>query len=109
MVGASKSGTIDDVAETTLGIASSGRVCMWLVQFRSASFVGSVTIKGKAGGSQFPLLALAYKDMEAGTNATAAFTGGGMALVDATGLEVVLDCTSYTSGDLDYEAHPVVG
>jgi hypothetical protein len=87
----------------------SDRVCSYLIHFQSASFSGSVTIKGGVIDKAYTLIALGYKDMETGDNATAAITGNALVLVDASGINVVLDCTAYTSGTLAYTAVPLVG
>ncbi len=73
------------------------------------SFSCSVTIKGSVIDSNYTLIALGYKNQATGTNATAAITGNALVLVDAAGLNVVLDCTSYTSGSLAFTAIPMVG
>lgn len=101
-------GEISATGQTALPNPVSDRVCSYLIHFESVSFSGSVTIKGAALDSSFTLIALAYKDMNAGTNATAAITGNGLVLVDASGVEVVLDAT-VTSGSLKFTAVPLVG
>lgn len=104
-----RTGTIDAAGQTDLGLAVSGKVCSWLIQFESASFSGSVTIKGAAADTVNTALALAYKNMVTGENATAAITGNALVLVDGSGCGVQLDCTSYTSGELGYTARAMIG
>lgn len=102
-------GTIDAADQFNLPNPMSDRVCSYLIQFESASFSGSVTIKGAALDSKNTLIALAYKNMATGVNATAAITGNAMVLVDASGVGIALDCTSYASGSLSYTAVPLIG
>src|SRR5688500_8926143 len=102
-------GVIDADEEFNLPNPMADRVCSYLIQFESASFSGEVTIKGAALDSKNTLLALAYKNMSTGLNATAAITGNAAVLVDAAGLGLVLDCTAYTSGSLAYTAVPLIG
>ena len=101
-------GTISATGVTSLPNPVSDRVCMYLIQFESASFSGSVTIKGAALDSNFSQIALAYKNMNTGVNATTAITGNGMVLVDAAGINVALDAT-VASGTLRFVAIPMVG
>jgi hypothetical protein len=87
----------------------SDRVCSYLIHFQSASFSGSVTIKGGVADGSLTGMAVAYKDMETGLNATAAITDSGLILVDASGIDITLDCTAYTSGSLTFTARPMIG
>ena len=75
----------------------------WAVQQRAPQLVFTGTIVGLTG------LAVAYKDMETGLNATAAITDSGLILVDASGIDITLDCTAYTSGSLTFTARPMIG
>ena len=110
MVGQMKSGTIDEAGQTALGSAASSRVSSWAIEFISSSFSGSVTIKAKGADSRDGTLQnKGYKNQVTEAAATAAITGTGLVLVDSSGLDIVLDCTSYTSGDLNYVATPLVG
>ena len=112
MVGPVITGSVGATGQFQLGEAAAGRVSSWLVQFQSASFSGSVTIKGKASAnaaSAYTLSALGYKDMATSAVATAAITGNALVLVDGSGLNVILDCTSFTSGSLGFVALPLVG
>jgi hypothetical protein len=102
-------GVIDATGQTLLAIPVSDRVCSYLIQFESASFSGSVTLKGALSGSGYTQTALAYKNMATGASATDAITGSGLVLVDASGCDVVLDCTSAASGELAFTAIPLVG
>lgn len=101
-------GTISATGVTSLPNPVSDRVCMYLIQFESASFSGSVTIKGAALDSNFAQIALAYKNMNTGVNATSAITGNAIVLLDAAGVNIALDAT-VTSGTLRYVAVPLVG
>lgn len=102
-------GTIIGTGQTGLPNPMSDRVCSYLIQFESSSFSGSVTIKGSAIDSAHTLIALGYKNMSTGTNATTAITGNALVLVDAAGINTVLDCDNYTSGTLAFTAIPLVG
>ena len=104
-----RTGTIDETGQTDLGLPISDKVCSWLIQFESASFSGSVTIKGAAADTANTALALAYKNMVTGENSTSAITGNALVLVDGSGVSVQLDCTSVASGSLAYTARPMVG
>lgn len=103
-------GEIDATGATELPIPVSDRVAMYLIQFESVSFSGSVTIKGAAldTSADFTPIALAYKDMTTGVNATAAITGSALVLVDSAGIGLSLDAT-VASGSLRYKAVPLVG
>lgn len=110
MVGQVKSGTISATGQIHLGQPASGRVSSWAIEFVSAAFSGSVTIKAKGADSQQTTLQnVGYKNQVTEAAATAAITGTGLVLVDSSGLDTVLDCTAYTSGDLHYVATPLVG
>jgi hypothetical protein len=103
------SGSIAATGQTVLPLPVSDRVCSYLIHFNSAAFSGSVTIKGGVDDKNYALSALAYKNMATGENATDAITGSGLVLVDASGCNVVLDCTAYVSGGLSFTAMPRVG
>lgn len=102
-------GTISGTGQTTLPLPVSDRVCSYLVHFQSSSFSGSVTIKGGVADGSRTSLAVAYKDMTTGLNSTAAITGNALVLVDASGIDLTLDCTAYTSGSLGFTARPMIG
>lgn len=104
-----ETGVIDAATQYELGNPMIDRVCSYTIQFQSTDFVGSVTIKGAVDGTAFTTLALAYKNMSTGLNATAAITGNALVLVDASGIGISLDCTAYTSGSLAYKAVPLIG
>lgn len=104
-----RTGTISETGQTDLGLAVSDKVCSWLIQFESASFSGSVTIKGAAADSANTAIALAYKNMATGENSTSAITGNALVLVDGSGCGIQLDCTSAASGSLAYTARAMVG
>lgn len=105
-----RKGTIDAAGQTDIGDAAGGSVSRWAIQFTVPSaFSGSVTIKGRVRGSGNDPVAIAYVDFADGTTKTAAITGAALLLVDASGLDVELDCTAYTSGELQYDALPLIG
>jgi hypothetical protein len=103
------SGSIAAVGQTVLPCPNTDKVCSYLIHFNSAAFSGSVTIKGGVVDQAYALSALAYKDMATGENATAAITGSAVVLVDASGVDVTLDCTARASGSLSFTAMPLVG
>jgi hypothetical protein len=103
------SGSIAATGQTVLPNPVGDKVCSYLIHFNSAAFNGSVTIKGGVIDQAYALSALAYKDMATGLNATDAITGSGLVLVDASGCNVVLDCTARTAGSLSFTAMPLVG
>jgi hypothetical protein len=104
-------GVIDEQGQWELPIPVSDRVASYLIQFESESFNGSVTIKGAAldTGEDFTPLALAYKKMTTGLNATAAITGNALVLVDSAGVGISLACTSYVGGEMRFKAVPMIG
>lgn len=104
-----QTGTISATGTTTLPIAMGDRVSMYCIHFESSSFSGSVTIRGAAPGQPgFSALAVAYKNMVTGLNATVAITDDALVLVDAAGIQISLDAT-VTSGSLKYAATPLIG
>lgn len=109
MTGGKKTGAIAATGQTQLGQASGRRVSSWLIQFESASFSGSVTIKSAASDTNYTAIAVGYKDMNTGTNSTSAITGNALVLVDSSGVDVQLDCTSRSAGTLNWTAIPLVG
>jgi hypothetical protein len=102
-------GSIGAAGQFELGNPMIDRVCSYLIQFQSTDFIGSVTIKGAVDGKAYTTLGLAYKNMVTGLNATGAITGNALVLVDASGIGISLDCTSYTDGTLAYKAIPLIG
>ena len=95
--------------------ANSGIVNRWTIGLNSASFSGSVTIKCRPTGTAdtpvaSPYIGL-YVNGAVGTGAatTTAITGTSNIEVDATGMEVVVDCTSYTSGTLTMTLRHAIG
>lgn len=103
------SGTITAATTYAIPNAATDRVTSYAIQFKSNSFVGSVTIKGGIADKAYGVLPVAYKNMVTGLNATAAITDNALVLVDAAGLDLTLDCTSYTSGSLTFTAIPLIG
>lgn len=101
-------GTISETGSRTLPLAMGDRVSSYTIHFHSASFNGSVTIRGAAPGQGLAALPVAYKNMETGLNATAAITGNALVLVDAAGIELTLDAT-VSSGSLRWAATPMMG
>ena len=105
-----KSGTINAVAAHVLGDASDAIVSRWAVQMVSSSFVGTVIIKGRVTGSAMAFVAIAYVDLADGSTKSASLVDtGGIYLIDASGLDVELDCTAFSSGSLTFSAIPLEG
>jgi hypothetical protein len=102
-------GTITATGIVSLPNPMSDRVCSYLIQFESVAFNGSLTIKGAVIDQAYTGIALAYKNMNTGLNATAAITGNTLVLVDSAGINLILDVTSVVSGSLKYTAIPLIG
>ena len=112
MVGPNKSGTISATGQVNLGPAALKRVSSWLIQFQastSPAWSGSITIKGAATDTANTVIALGYKGMDTSAVETAAITTNDLVLVDSSGVDVQLDCTSYTTGSMAYTAVPLLG
>lgn len=107
--GPTREGSIDAEQAYRAGSGVGSRVSSLFIQFEDQSFSGSVTIKGRASGTSRPLIGLGYKDNETNATATAAITTNASVLVDATGQDIYLDCTSRSAGALEFTAIPVVG
>ena len=95
--------------------SNSGVVNRWAIGLLSASFSGSVTIKGRTLGSTdtpvaFPYISQ-YLNGAVGTGGlvSTAITGTSYIEVDASEFEIVVDCTAYTSGTLTMTVRPVLG
>lgn len=91
------------------GAAQPQAVATLVCELVSSSFSGSVTVKARAAGSSQTPQAIAYYDYTTGAYSTAAITGTKLIAVPNSGLDVCLDCTSYTSGSLTYRGKAVVG
>jgi len=105
-----------------LGDASDGLVGTFAVHFvDDNTFSGSVSVKARSraisnGASTPAFLAIPYLPLNLngsagtyGTGVTTAITTNSIILVPASGLEIALDCTSYTSGSATVYVTPVVG
>jgi hypothetical protein len=91
-----------------------------LLHLVSDSFSGSITVKARAGSVAAQTDAIdpvavnylnIYSNGAVGDQAYAndALTDTSLILVPATGQQIVLDCTSYTSGTFTVYAVPVLG
>ena len=92
------------------------------IHLQSSSFVGSITVKARVfpDFSNTPTpptvtpVAWSYLSYYLNGAATAgvlstAITGTSVILVPASGLQIVLDCTAYTSGTMQVTVEPCVG
>lgn len=110
-------GTIDTNhhAETKLPAISGGVVSRWLVELESSSFSGSLTIKGRAAGRNGVWKAVPYTALHlnasAGTGGlvTTAITDTSLIVVDASGQEIDISCSSFSSGSMAVNAIPLAG
>lgn len=86
-----------------------------VVQLTSSSFVGSVTVKGRVAGSSATPVAIEYIKrylngvVADGSKVSTAITTDSLIEVDSAGIDVVLDCTSFTSGSLAVVTKDLVG
>jgi hypothetical protein len=107
--------TINAADDYILRAPIHGNVCRWAIGLVSASFSGSITIKGRPAGSSGAFAAIPYIKLHLngsvgdGTVVSTAITGTSLIQVDATGLDIDVDCTSFTSGSMGLFASPVVG
>jgi len=107
--------TVDAADDFILRQAGSGVVSGWFVSLVSASFSGSVTIKGRRSGTINALLAIPYKKYHLNgavgdaTYVSTAITGTSLIFVPSEGMDVSVSCTSFTSGSLALAAYPVLG
>jgi hypothetical protein len=104
-----------------LGNAGQTFVSTWAVMIvNDASFVGSISVKSRIQGKEaadasvapVPVVYVArYLNGSVGTDAlvSTAITTTTLMIVPATGQNIVLDCTSYTSGSCSVYAFPYEG
>lgn len=97
-----------------------GSVATYLLHLVSDSFSGSITVKARAGCAEAQSdavtpVAVNYLKMYVNgavgdqSYANAALTDTSLILVPATGQQIVLDCTTYTSGTMTVYASSVMG
>ena len=92
------------------------------IQLQSASFSGTITVKARVfpdfGNTPTPptVTPVAWSYLTYYLNGSAAtgivntgITGTSIILVPATGLQIVLDCGTYTSGSMQVTVEPCVG
>lgn len=98
--------TINAADTYIIGGDSTGQVSTLTIELTSVSFSGSLTVKArKAGTTQTPV-AIPYKSrylngsVSTDGNLTTAITTTSLIEVDAAGLDVVVDCTSFVSGSM---------
>lgn len=117
MTGEARTGTLTAATGQTYLYGGPGsRVGSVVVQFEfsgSPAADHSITLKGRtqADGSAInkTLLAVAYKDYQTGTNATAAITANKSVLIDASGLDIFADVTTVTTGSVAWTAFQLLG
>lgn len=117
MVGPARVGTIGNATgETFLGSGVGSRVSSLLVQFDYSAAPAanhSISLKGRAQGDGsgifMPLVGVAYKNMTLGDVVSTAITADALVLVDASGLDIVADVTTVTTGSVRYTVHQLVG
>ena len=89
-----------------IGQGSEHSASTCLIQFTNSSFTGSVTIKARKARSAGAFVPIPYirRDLAGtvsdDTSVTAAITAAAMIKVDATGLQIAIDCTAFTTGAL---------
>jgi hypothetical protein len=85
------------------------------IQMTSASFSGSITVKGRVSGSTATPVAIPYRKrflngaVADDTFVSTAITTDSLIEVNATGIDVVLDCTSYASGTMTVKTFDGIG
>lgn len=95
--------------------AGHGVVSRWRISLVSSSFVGSLTVKARAAGSTDTFRAVPYIKLHLNaavgdaSQVSTAITDSSLIEVDSTGMDVAVDCTSYTSGTMALDARPVLG
>jgi hypothetical protein len=86
-----------------------------IFHLQSASFVGSITVKARRTGSAFTPVAVPYRkrylngSVGDDTFVSTAITGTSVIEVNCAGLEILLDCTSFTSGAMNVSFCQVEG
>jgi hypothetical protein len=86
-----------------------------LVHLVSSSFSGSITVKGRARGTTVAYVAIPYKKRylngAVGDDSfvSTAITDTSIIEINGAGLDLQLDCTSYTSGSMDVHSDDMVG
>lgn len=92
-----------------------GAATIILVDLRSVSFVGSITAKCRAAGSANTPLAISYRKHYLNgavgdeTFVSTAITTDSIIEFNAAGLDIVLDCTSFTSGSATVNVRLLTG
>lgn len=108
--------TINAVKQYLWPEATHGVVGRWIYHLTASSVVGgSITVKGRAAGSGNTFVPIPYRRRYLNgavgddTSVTTAITDTSLIDVDATGLDICLDCTAITSGSWDVRATKVEG
>jgi hypothetical protein len=107
--------TLNSASEYVIGGDAGQGGAFMLIQLVSSSFSGSVTVKARASGSAAAEVPIPYKRRNLGgtvsddTVVSAAITDSALIEVNCLGLDVVLDCTTYTSGSLAVYVRPRAG
>lgn len=98
--------TINSADTYNFGNAGSGEVSTTMFHLVSSSFSGSITVKGRAMDTENTFAEIPYRALHLngavsdGSEVDTAITDTSIIEVDSTGLDVALDCTSYTSGTM---------
>jgi hypothetical protein len=107
--------TVNAANDYLLGDAHHADVSAMLVELVSDSFVGSITVTGRALGSSAAFVAIPYRPKHlngvVGDNVPVgtAITDTSVILIDAAGMEIDIDCTAYTSGSMAGRVIRLVG
>jgi hypothetical protein len=107
--------TINAANDYSLRPAQGGTVSRWVIELTSSSFVGSITVKARGGGSAnaaqaVPYVGLALNGAAGSTTpVTTAITGTSLIEVDSAEMDVVISCTAFTSGSMQMIARPAIG
>lgn len=107
--------TIKTADQYVLPAAHFQGVATKVIQLTSSSFSGSVTVKGRVAGSGATPVAIPYIKrylngaVADDSKVSTAITTDSLIEVDAAGIDVVLDCTAYTSGSLVAVTKDLVG
>jgi hypothetical protein len=95
---------IDGANAYIIGGQKQGQATLLLIDLRSTAFSGSITVKARAAGSANTPVAIAYRKRYLNgavgdeTFVSTAITTDSIIEVNAAGVDVVLDCTSFVSG-----------
>jgi hypothetical protein len=107
--------TLNSADEYVVGGDAGQGGAFMLIQLVSTSFSGSITVKARASGSAAAEVPIPYKrrnlagSVSDDTSVSAAITDSALIEINCLGLDVVLDCTAYTSGTMAVYVRPRAG